>query len=57
MNCPKLSDKVLLDIKTHKCKTLKKVEIKDCKEINWNDKKVKEAMKKLEGEGVKIVYC
>lgn len=40
-NCPKLNDKILLDLKTHKCKTLKKIEFKDCKDINWNDKKVR----------------
>lgn len=57
MNCPKLNDKILMEIKSHKCKGLKRVEIRGCgKEFNWADKRVKEIVKKLEGEGVKVVH-
>ena len=45
-----------MEIKSHKCKGLKKVEIRECKEFSWGDKKVKEVVKKLESEGVKVVY-
>jgi len=55
INCPKLSDKILMDLKSFRCKSLKKIEIKECREINWADKRVKDLVRKLETEGVRIV--
>jgi hypothetical protein len=39
----------------YRCKTLRKIEIKECKKINWVDKKVKDSVRKLEADAVKII--
>lgn len=44
-----------MDLKSFRCKSLKKIEIKECREINWADKRVKDLVRKLETEGVRIV--